>query len=126
MPKPGLMVAIGMPKRGGEDDDIGSPDELDSAPEPKSKMPMHEAAEAPAEEGAEDYGARLVSDIEAVGQKHGMEPEAARMVLGDMLAAVAKCLRGESGEEEPQMKDSTAHVPYGSFSQEHRGAGGYE
>jgi hypothetical protein len=72
--------------------DLSEPDSLDAKPTPK--MPMHEEAEEPAVEAS---GAKLLADIEAAGEEHGLDAETSRKVAGSMFAAAAKCLAGEQG-----------------------------
>ncbi len=91
--KPGvdLMVAVGVPKNGPA-----------KPPMDAEESQAHEAAESPAQEGAEDYGAKLMSDLEAVGAEYGASPEMSREIAAKMFRAMADCLSG-GGQEKPPM-----------------------
>ena len=88
--KDGLMIAIGMkpPALKAPGSKYGDDDPMPSA--------QHEAAESPEYEQGEDYGAKLVKDIEAAGAKFGADPETARAACAEFLSAIANCLKGES------------------------------
>ena len=61
----------------------------------------HEAAETPEYEAAEEYGAKLIQDIDAVAEQHGMDQAQGRMFAADLFGAIAECLRRDSsGDEE--------------------------
>lgn len=98
--KPGLAVGImiGKPKPGS---DLDSPDPVEG-----KAAPAHEAAEPPAHEQQEEYGAKLVQDIESAGEKYGLDAETSHAVAADFFDAVAKCLRGGSGESAPAGQDT--------------------
>jgi hypothetical protein len=76
--------------------DLSEPDSLDA--KPKFKMPMHEEAEEPEVEASEDYGAKLMADIDAAGEEHGLDAQTTRKVAASIFSAAAKCL---AGEQEP-------------------------
>jgi|ERR1051326_5181299 hypothetical protein len=88
--KPGLMIAVGVPK---EPPRMGAPG---SKREPPPPAPDDEAAEPPAEEAGEDYGARLLSDLSKPLTDLGMGDEEARSTLADIFTAAARCLRGSN------------------------------
>jgi hypothetical protein len=71
--------------------DLESPGGMDDEEESSD----HEASESPDEESSEDYGAKLISDIDAVGEAHGMDSMKTRAFTADLFDAVANCLRGE-------------------------------
>lgn len=77
--KPGLDVAI----------DIGK----DKAP----ADPMGEAGESAADEGAEEYGDKLIGDMTKPLLDAGMDPDTAKHTLAGIFEAMGKCLRGDSG-----------------------------
>lgn len=86
--KPGLMIAVGVPK---EPPRMGAPGSRRDPP----PAPEDEAAEPPAEEAGEsDYSARFLSDMMQPLVDAGMSDDDARSTLADMLSAAAKCLRG--------------------------------
>lgn len=89
--KPGLDVAVMVGKPGAKSD-LDSPVPVDG---PKK---AHEADESPAEEANEDYGAKLVADIEAVGEQHGMDAAASRAAAGAFFRAAAECLIRDAGD----------------------------
>lgn len=68
----------------------------------KDKPPMggmdHESEETPEQEGNEEYGARLVSDIDSVFSEYGADQKTGREIAAKLFSAVAKCLSG-AGEE---------------------------
>ncbi len=106
--KPGVDVAImvGKPKTGGPPplDTPGkkpSPFGASAAPTDE-ESPAHEATESPAEEGAEDYGAKLTADIDNVFSEVGIDPTEGRQIASRLFSAVAKCLSGGSSGEGDQ------------------------
>lgn len=89
--KEGLMIAIGMKPPA-----LKAPgSKYGDDPQPPQ---AHEAAESPDEESSEEYGSKLLSDIDAVGQKFGADSQTARAACSAFLSAIAKCLSGDSGE----------------------------
>lgn len=92
--KPGLDIAIGKPKGG-----LDAPDPVDAPKMPKMPDP-EEAAESPDEESSEEYGAKLISDMTAPLISLGLDEATAKSTLGEMFAAAAKCLSGESDPTE--------------------------
>jgi hypothetical protein len=104
--KPAIGVMIGLGPKGDSRDGPPMPPKYkagggDSAGDmpmgaPKPKDPMaHEAAESPAMEGGEEYGAKLLSDMTAPLIQAGMPEEHAKTTLAGIFDAMAKCLRGE-------------------------------
>ena len=108
------MIAVGAPKHD-KGMGLGAPlpvekagkggmpptDESDSGDTEES--PAHEATETPEEEQGEDYGAKLVADIDAVAKRYGADQQTGRELFADMLTAVAKCLKGEdSGDQQAE------------------------
>jgi hypothetical protein len=88
--KPGMdvMIAVGKKPQGG----LPSPNPIEGLG--KKPDPQEESAESPEYESSEDQGAKLISDIESAGQKHGLEPDSARSFAADVFSAMAECLRG--------------------------------
>lgn len=80
----------------GKSSDLDSPDPVDMP----RKAPASED-EPPAEESTEDYGSKLVADLEAAGQAEGMDPETTKRVAASFFRAMADCLGG--GAAEPEM-----------------------
>jgi hypothetical protein len=79
--------------------DLEMPEPVDFKPKPKAPTAEHEAAETPEYEGQEEYGAKLIQDIEAAGEKHGLDAEQSHAVAASFFKAVADCLsREEEGE----------------------------
>lgn len=73
-------------------------------PEPPPPAPDGEAAEPPAIEGQEEYGARLMQDIEDAGASVGIhDPAKARAAASAFLGAIAKCLSEGGAAPEPPM-----------------------
>lgn len=99
--KPGLdvMIAVGKPKKPAE---LSDPDPLDEKP-PK---PAHEEAETPEYEENEQYGAKLIADLEAAGEEHGLDKATTRKVAASFFGAMAKCLGGEEEAEEVNESDT--------------------
>jgi hypothetical protein len=93
--------------------DLSEPDSLDAKPKPK--MPMHAPPrdiEGEAEvEMSEDYGSKLLADIEAAGEEHGLDAETSRKVAGSMFSAAAKCLMGEQEPVEEVNESDTEDYP---------------
>ena len=83
--------------------DLSEPESLDAKPKPK--MPMHEEEETPEAEESEDYGAKLVADLEAAGEEHGLDAQQSRAVAASFFGAMARCL---GGEQEPAERDMGA------------------
>src|SRR5689334_8748830 len=105
--KPGLDVTIvaGAPGKSKGGDDIGDPGPLepptkkkpaaaapppDDEPEPGAE---HEGAESAGYESTEDKGAKLISDIEQVGQQFGLDGPASQEFAASLFDALAACLR---------------------------------
>lgn len=82
---PMLMVAVGKK---------AAPDVPDES-EPPIPDAAEEADETPAYESSEDYGAKLMADIESAGMTHGLDPAASRAFAADLFDSVAKRLRGD-------------------------------
>ena len=63
-------------------------------------------ADEAAEEEAEDYGKKLVNDIEAAGATEGMDAGTSRRVAGAFFSAAAKCLGAvaDTASDEPERK----------------------
>ena len=97
------MVAVAPHKSGGG---LGAPlpvekmgkqqDDESSEGEPPEATDQHEAQESPAEESDEEYGRKLLTDIDAVGKQYGADSSTTRSFVGDLLSSIAKCLKGES------------------------------
>ena len=85
---PDIAIAVGIPKKG--------PDAAE------------ESAETPAQEGGEEYGAKLMSDIEAVGKRYGADPATSRQIAADMFDAMAKCLSGGAPGENQMDEEVSA------------------
>ncbi len=88
-PKPGLKIDIMAAKK--QADDLESPDPVEGKPAPDPE----EEAESPAEEGDEQYGEKLISDMTAPLISAGMDAATAKSTLADMFRAAANCLSGE-------------------------------
>ncbi len=102
---PSLLVAIKPRPPGG---DAPPPDEssagdmpMPKIPKPKSPMDMaaHEAAEPPAQESDETYGAKFVNDMIGPLVSAGMDEATAKKTLAAQLRAGADCLDGSDGED---------------------------
>lgn len=94
--KPGIdAFPVGKPKS-----DLDTPSPVDR------EEPEAPEVEPPAEDASADYGAKLVADIEAVGEQHGMDAATSRAAAGAFLKAAAECLLGDSGEQEPNGADT--------------------
>jgi hypothetical protein len=86
-----------------------SADPMNGAPayRPKAAPTMDEPPVAKMSEGdndSDDYGAKLVADIQAVGEAHGMDPAQSKAYAADLFGAVAECLGRASaggGMEQP-------------------------
>lgn len=91
----------------GEDEQGGlpapKPFERKDEPEEAEQMAQHEATETPEQEGMEQGGSDLYSDLEAVGQRYGADAATSRSLAADMFDAFAKCLRG--GKQQPETFD---------------------
>lgn len=93
-------------------DDLESPDPVEG------KIPedhAEEAAESPDEESSEDYGAKLVADIEAAGKTLGMDAATSRQAAGAFFKAAGSCLTGDGGTTEDAtipMEGSDGGEPY--------------
>jgi hypothetical protein len=82
-----------MPPAGAKPPMGGIPEGEDAGAPPKDD----EGAEGEAPEGygsAESEGAKLISDIEAAGDAHGMSPEQSRSFAAAIFSAMADCLSG--------------------------------
>lgn len=111
-----------MSKGGGQDPEAPEPLEAKAAPaSPFGKLPMRkppasapmpdEEAEMPPDEeaappeaeapgyGNEAQGAKLISDIEAAGDAHGMSPEQSRSFAASIFNSMAECLGGGGGDD---------------------------
>lgn len=131
MKKPGMdvMIAVGRPrpKGGGE---LSAPGPLDRGGPKKAPSPFggddpgagdeessdHQAGETPEYESGEEQGAKLISDIEAAGEKHGLDGHAARSFAADVFSAMAECLRQPEGADEgdePGGSDEMGGSSYG-------------
>jgi hypothetical protein len=91
--------------------DLGEMDPLDKpkgAPRPAAPPEMAAPKQAP---DADDYGAKLTADIEAVGAEHGMDAATSREAAGAFFRAAAECLMG-GGEQEPAQE---AEMPEGPW-----------
>lgn len=113
--KPGLdvMIAVGKKAPGG-DDDLGSPDPVEGMSKgPKPPAP-HEADESQGDEQQEEYGKKLLDDIDNVGQEYGMDSATTREFTASLFEAVVKCLRGESGGGEEGSGESQGEDDYGA------------
>lgn len=76
-----------------------------TAPAPEPKEPVAPVAEV---EPEGDYGTKLMADVEAAGQRLGLDPSASRAFAADVFGSVAECLRGGSEPEsaaEPALGD---------------------
>lgn len=62
------------------------PPKMDDAP---PADPMDTALEA-----GGDYAAKLIDDITTAGASRGLSPEDSKAFAGDLMDAIAKCLRG--------------------------------
>jgi len=92
--------AFGKPK--GNDLDAPSPvDRAAKTPPKPQAQPQPEAAEPPAQEATEDYGAKIMADVEAAGQRLGLDASASRSFAADVLASLSACLRGGEMEAQP-------------------------
>ena len=71
-----------------------SDDPMNGAPayRPKAAPTMDEPPVAEISESGDDYGAKLVADIEAVGTAHGMDSSQSKAFAADLFGAVAECL----------------------------------
>lgn len=83
-------------------DDLESPDPVEGKPAPD---PAEEEAEPAAEEGDEQYGAKLITDMTAPLLAAGMDAATAKSTLADMFRAMADCLSGE-GDAAPDVNES--------------------
>jgi hypothetical protein len=92
--KPGLGVMIAVGK---EPPRLGAPGQKPEAPKPE---PAADDPEAGASEYGEpdDYGDKIMADIEAAGEKHGLDPSQSHAVAADFFRAIADCLSG--GQED--------------------------
>jgi hypothetical protein len=110
--KPGMGVVIAIGGKGRPAPE--SPDSLE-APKPTGRaLPFkpvaaapdpnqdpnadspHETAESPAEEGNEEAGAKLISNIDSLGEQHGLDSTASRAFAADLFGAISECLRRDS------------------------------
>lgn len=110
-PKPGVGIVPAKPKPAM--DDLESPDPVEGKPAPD---PAEEATESPDEESSEDYGAKLVADIEAAGKSMGMDAATSRTAAGAFFKAAADCLGGDgedSGLDEGSGDDGATGEPMG-------------
>lgn len=82
----GVMIAMEPPRLG--------------TPGKQREQSPHEAAEPPAEEQREEYGAKLLNDMISPLVDLGLSEEDAKATLAQILEAAAKCLKGggESGD----------------------------
>jgi hypothetical protein len=79
------------------------PFERKDEPEEAEEMAQHEAAESPEYEAAEEQGADILADLEAVGQRYGADKETAHALAADFCDAISKCLRGGKGPKSHEM-----------------------
>jgi hypothetical protein len=93
-----VMTAVGKKPK----PDLSDPDSLDEKPMPK----MAEEAETPEHEGAEEYGAKMMADLEAAGEANGLDAATTRKVAASFFGAMAKCLGGEEPAEEVNESDT--------------------
>lgn len=100
--KNGLVVAIGMKPPALKTPGSKYGDE----PQPDQPQAAHESAETPQEEQGEDYGAKILADIDSVGKEFGADSETARAACAKFLSAIAKCLSGESGGDDQQQPEA--------------------
>lgn len=106
--KKGLDVAIMVKPSSKKSDDLESPDPVEEVGKMKP-TPEHEAAETPEYEAQEEYGAKIVKDIETAGAEHGLDAEKSHAVAASFFRAVADCLSGEEkGESSDQPEDLEA------------------
>lgn len=56
---------------------------------------------------AEDYGKKLVDDIEAAGDAEGLDAESSRRIAGAFFRAAAKCLENSAGTPDAEEKVET-------------------
>ena len=104
--KPGLDVMIAVGKKPGGD--LGSPSPVEGmmprhmADAKPGKPPdtQHEAAESPEYEQNEEYGAKLIQDLESAGEQYGLDAKTTHEVAAAFFEAMANCLRGDSGGDE--------------------------
>lgn len=104
-----VMIAVGKPKGG-----LEAPDPVDSmakrhlreAKAGKAPTVEHEAEESPEYEAQEEYGAKIVRDIEAAGESLGLDAEQSHVAAAAFLKAIANCLKG--GEEEAEASEEEA------------------
>lgn len=106
-PTPKKKPAFGAMKPKPAMDDLESPDPVEGKP----AMDAEEAAESPAEESSEDYGAKLVADIETAGKSLGMDAATSRQAAGAFFKAAADCLGGGSDEGDTGQEDGTGEMP---------------
>jgi hypothetical protein len=86
-----------------------SADPMNGAPayRPKAAPTMDEPPVAEMSEGdndSDDYGAKLVADISAVMEAHGIEESQGRALASDLFGAIAECLgrSAGAGQEQPE------------------------
>jgi hypothetical protein len=91
MPKPAMMIAIGIgKKKPPEDDGLRSPDPVDGMP-PKPKAPA-DAEQATHEEG------EAKMDFGMIGQKFGLSEDESKAFAYDVLEACMKATGGAAHE----------------------------
>jgi hypothetical protein len=117
--KPGMDVAIMVAPHGKPG--LGSPMPVEKAKDAPADEEESadtgttaddEAAESPQEEGGEEYGAKLLADIDAVGKRYGADSETSRALAGDMFEAIARCLKGGGESEQEQPVDDSGQGGY--------------
>jgi hypothetical protein len=83
-------------KGSAKESDIGSPGPLDGPPPPDDSEP--DGDEGPGDDAGYDSpegkGAKLIADIEAAGEKIGVDGDTSQAFAADVLSAIADCLRG--------------------------------
>lgn len=89
----GVMIEFGKPK-GGPPEPIDSPGEK-KRPFAAEKMPMHEAAEPPKQEVAEERSADIGTELDSISEVFGLDAASGRAFLKEALKAVLKTLGGD-------------------------------
>jgi len=97
-----------------------SNDPMNGAPayRPKAAPTMDEPPVAEMSEGdsdSDDYGAKLVADIAAVGEAHGMDSSQSKAFAADLFGAVAECLGRASAGGGMGMEQPMGAEPEGDY-----------
>jgi hypothetical protein len=105
-----VVIAFGKPKTKEDPEDLESPAPVEGEPKAgnqdlkvKQQRQKEEDEETPEYEQSEEYGAKLIHDLEEAGKEYGMDAKTTHEVAASFFEALANCLReglGSDGEQE--------------------------